>query len=475
MAEKTGGYARAPEIPAEVERRLHVIQQVSAGLKTMSEAATELGLSRVQTQSLVHRSQAGAAAALVAKPPGRPRRSPEEKARERELTRLRRENQKLQGRLAKMEHVLVTAAEVFSGRMLESRQVWARERKPRPQAAAESPKGESDKPGGPAELLAASRTMKQQGLSTQLVGAVVGKSASTMRRWSRRQRRGQALCCRRGPVRAASCTNAEAGQVVRRLAGMIGAAALAKQTGLSRRQAAQVKASTITELERERKERSSRVTVTKAGIVRGFDQMYVWTTEGWRYPLVSADSSVPFRTSVLVAKSYDEESVLEALRADIAAWGAPLVYRMDRYSGHRSDKVKQLLEAHGVLVLHGPAHHPCYYGQLERMNQEHRHYFAFVALLATATLPEVCRDMIAALNTTWPRRALGWRTPAELWAERQTISAEERAEFYAEVYDRRNRITKDGARDLDLAMRLAIEQALQQRGYLQVERPNGAN
>jgi transposase InsO family protein len=317
--------------------------------------------------------------------------------------------------------------------------------------------------------------MKQQGLTALLVATVVGRSASTLRRWSRRERQGEALCRRRGPARAAACTHAQAGEVVRQLAGMIGAAALAKQTGLSRRQAAGVKASVVTDMERERKAQSERVIVSEPGIVRGFDQMYVRTVEGWRYPLVAADSSVPFRTSVLVAEAYDEDAVLAAPQADIAAWGAPLVYRLDRYSGHRTPKVQKLLEENGVVALHGPAHHPRYYGQMERQNREHREYLAFPALLRAALLPEVCRRMIAALNTTWPRRALGWRTPAEAWAKRRPINAEERASFCAEVYDRHAKLERDEGMESDLAMRLAIEQALQQRGYLRVERPNGAN
>ena len=437
MSKKTGGYVRMPEIPTEVERRLRIIQQVSAGLKPVSQAAAEMGLSRVQTQSLLHRSEAGAAAALVAKPPGRPRRSTEDKARDQKLARLRRDNQKLQSKLSKMENALLTAAEVISGRVLASRQVWARERKP---AAQESPRSEPEKPGGPAELLAAANEMKQQGLDSSLVASVIGCSPSTLGRWSRRQQRGQPLRSRRGPGRVPVCSHDHAGQVVKDLAGMIGAAALAKRTGLSRRQAAGVKTLMLREMERARKQTSQRVVVSEPGIVRGFDQMYVWTNEGWRYPLIAADGSVPFRTSVVVSQAYNEDSVLAALRADIEAWGPPLVYRMDRYSAHQTPKVHALLKQHGVLVLHGPPHHPRYYGQLERQNREHRQYLSLEALPSAALLPRVCLEMIQALNTTWPRRALRWKTPAQIWGQRRSIGSEERSAFCAEVYDRHARL-----------------------------------
>jgi len=48
------------------------------------------------------------------------------------------------------------------------------------------------------------------------------------------------------------------------------------------------------------------------GIVRGFDQLYAWTAQGWRFALVSADAAVPNRTSALVVEHYDEEGVLGA-------------------------------------------------------------------------------------------------------------------------------------------------------------------
>jgi hypothetical protein len=83
--------------------------------------------------------------------------------------------------------------------------------------------------------------------------------------------------------------------------------------------------------------------------------------------------------------------------------------------------------------------------------------------------------MRAAVNERWRRRALGWRTPAEAWAQRPHIGRELRDSFRAEVYDRATRIERHMDHDSDLAMRLAIEQALTQRGYLRLERGVGAN
>jgi hypothetical protein len=80
-----------------------------------------------------------------------------------------------------------------------------------------------------------------------------------------------------------------------------------------------------------------------------------------------------------------------------------------------------------------------------------------------------------AINERWRRPALGWRTPAEAWAARPPIERNVRDSFCNEVYARAARIERHLDHDNDLAMRLAIEQALTQRGYLRLERGVGAN
>jgi hypothetical protein len=198
--------------------------------------------------------------------------------------------------------------------------------------------------------------------------------------------------------------------------------------------------------------------------------MYVRTQDGWRYPLISADAAVPYRTSILVAEAYDEDAVLTALERDLAQNGAPLVWRRDRHSAHRTDAVTRLLAEQGVLVLQGPPHYPRFYGQLERQNRDHRAWLDGVGTLPADQLQPECDRMRAALNDRWPRRALDWRTPADVWATRAPITRELRDSFQQEVYDRAARLDQHLDHDSDLAMRLAIEQALTQRGYLCLER-----
>ena len=166
---------------------------------------------------------------------------------------------------------------------------------------------------------------------------------------------------------------------------------------------------------------------------------------------------------------------LEALRRDLATGGAPLVWRRDRHRAHRTDSIVRLLDEHGVIVLQGPPHYPRFYGQLERQNRDHRAWLDRVGVLPASALQSECDRMRAAVNERWRRRALGWRTPAEAWALRPTINRGLRDSFRAEVYDRATRIERHLDHDNDLAMRLAIEQALTQRGYLRLERGVGAN
>jgi hypothetical protein len=268
---------------------------------------------------------------------------------------------------------------------------------------------------------------------------------------------------------------AKAVEIIEALGGMVGAESLGRSTGLSRRQAAAVKAGELTRRERERKAACTHVVVTVPGVVRGFDQMYVWTEDGWRYPLVSADGAVPYRTSILVAATYDEDAVCAALEDDIARNGAPLVWRRDRFSAHRTDRVSRLLERHGILPLQGPAHHPGFYGQLERQNREHRAWLGHLGVARASDLQPACDRMRVALNDNWRRRSLGWSTASEAWAARRSPSSALRDSFRQQVYDRAARIERHLDHHNDLAMRLAIEQALQQRGYLRLERGVGAN
>lgn len=310
-----------------------------------------------------------------------------------------------------------------------------------------------------------------------IAATLAGRSPATLSRWRHRAGRGLALRQRPGP--GPRTLDAEAAHraacVVEQLHGLVGAAALAHTVeGISRRQAARVKQATLTAMERRRKSEAARVVVTRPGVVRGFDAMDVSTGGEACLWLVAGDASVPYRTSICVAPTYDALAVRDALAADIAENGAPLVYRLDRHRSHRAGPVAELLDAHGILSLSGPPHYPRYYGQLERQNREHRDWLATLDIAGPADLVSAAEAMRVALNEVWCRPTHGWRSAGNLWRTRQRVTDEDRDRFRAEVYDRSSRLVVKLDGDEDLAWRLAIEHTLTKQGYLRLERRDGA-
>jgi len=317
-------------------------------------------------------------------------------------------------------------------------------------------------------VLTAVDRMHTLGLTLARACWLAGVDAATIRRWRGRTFPRE----RRAPYLSITARqNAEA--VLRDLNGLIGAAALSHRIdGLTRRAAARIKADTLTLLERERKAGLAQVTVHTAGIVRGIDAMYLVTGNRPRYALIAADAAAPYRTGVVVAERYDGALVSHLLKADIDNHGAPLVVRADRARAHDTPEVRSILEQHQILMLHGPARYPCFYGQFERQNREHRAWLAAVADPAGASMQRLLERMIWCLNTLWPRRKLAWRTAAEVWRDRAPISRDTRTRFLEEVAERTRKLTcrlNVRGEASDLIERLAIEQTLTQMGYLQLQ------
>jgi len=464
MAKKT--YEPAPAVPQELQERYATILAVMVGEITVSEGARRLSLSRNHFQTLMHRGLKGLMEGLEPGRPGRPGKPAREAALEQELGRLQAENQKLRYRTETIDRLLDVASGMIRGRTRA------------PRARTTRPTGGGDEGDDPdlSELtvrLDAVSEMREAGLPVRIAAAIVGASVATLRRWRRRVMEAQPRQRPERPVPVPLRASTE--KLVRELHGLIGADALRHAVpGLSRRQAAAVKHETLLEMERERVAEAKRVDVTVPGVVRGFDAMHVATTAGVRYPLIAGDAAVPFRTSVLVAERYDTESVREALERDFAVHGAPLVLRLDRWKAHDAPKVAEWLRQNGVLILHGPPHHPRYYGQIERQNREHRAWLEAGPVLRPEALDQACGAMIAALNDRWPRATLGWRTSRQVWTERPPVE-EDRDALRDEVQDRAARIRRQAAgRGATAAMaeRLAIEAALINRGYLRLD-PGG--
>lgn len=316
----------------------------------------------------------------------------------------------------------------------------------------------------PGRFLRRAAELMRQGLPRSLAATAVGRDASTLRRWVRRARGEQPLARHRGPWHEPGARQvARAHRLVEELHGLVGAASLSHSVrGLSRRQAAQVKAETCAELERERKAHLERITITQPGVLRGFDVMRLHR----RHLFVAGDGSVPFRTSWALEPRYDGPAVARFLNLDFHRNGAPLVLRLDRAPQHGTPLVGRVLRGYGVLALHGPAYRASYYGQLESQNGEQRGWLRDATPTGDPTVGVAA--MMAALNGKWRRRELGWKTAKEAWEARPRLRLP-RGAFRREVEKRVARIreaTKLRGKPADQPERLAIEQSLARRGFL---------
>lgn len=459
-------YTPAPQVAPEMTERLAAVLEVLAGQRTVAEAARSLGLSRNHFQTLLHRGLAGLAQAISPHLGGRPGKPEQVAALEAELQRLRRENARLHEQVGTTERLLEAASGLLHGRIRPTPRQPRPKRTGSPDEAKSEPEPEAER----ARTLAGVEEMRGLGLSAAVAAAIAGVHASTARRWRARRQRGEPL------VRPRSACNLpgeeaarEVSHIVRELKGLVGAESLRHSVaGLSRRQAARLKAQTLTAMERERKHELTRVTVTTADVMRGMDGMYFHGADGSVHALLVADAGVPYRTAVKTGAHYDARLVAQVLAADVASNGAPLVYRLDRARAHEAGAVREVLQAHEILVLHGPPHCPQFYGQQERQNREHRAWAGELALLPVSEIEQRLAEIIRAVNELWRRRTLGWKTASEVWVARPRLAVD-RSALREEVVERTARIGRELQRrghPADLAERLAIEQALTTRGYL---------
>lgn len=459
-------YTALPEVPEALKQRYAVVLAVQSGQMTVAGGARELGMSRNHFQSMLHRGLEGLLEGVSPKRAGRPA-VPEAQAKlAADNERLRRENEKLKAQVANTHQMIELVADVFN-RRIERVTTTKKSREPRSKPSETKETTGDD----PEEDLRASNALRERGLRAELCAAVIGRGASTLRRWRWRARNQIALCAKRAAAKRASIPSRVHEQVeslVRDLHGLIGADALRHEVeGVSRRQAMAIKRSTLTAMERERRASCERVHITTPSIVRGMDAMYQMTTDGFRWLLIFGDASVPYRTSAPVVDAYDSKAVAHAIESDFRKNGAPLVLRMDRASCHRTDEVARVLAAHGVLALHGPPHHPGFYGQLERQNRDHRAWLRALGMVQPQALSAHVEHMRVALNEHWPRRMLGFQTAAEHWNRRPVIHTNRDAlaqevQHHASHYRRRN--VSD-----DVAQRLAIEKTLTNQGWLRRE------
>jgi len=473
MNPRKSKYTPLPAVPPELVPRLAALLEVMAGDKTVSAAARELGLSRNHFQSLMHRGIAGLLFGLGPQPAGRPATPAALATLQAELKKLQRENARLLRRVGSTERLLQVAGELLHDRIRPS----GRQTRKRATRASSSDGGEDSEPARQSrQLLAGVDEMQRLGLKAVAAATLAGVHDSTVRRWRARMRCGRVcdgrVCAERTPLLLPAGTTARVATLVRDLHGQVGAESLRRSVaGVSRRWAARIKAETLTAMERERKAAHAHVAITVPGLVRGMDAMQFPAAGTARYALIAADGAVPYRTSLTTGPRYDADLVARALRADLERNGAPLVYRLDRALAHDAPAARAVLADYQVLVLHGPPRYPCYYGQLERQNREHRAWLRNDPMPGRAPLERRLREMVERVNHLWRRRTLGWKTAAEVWSARPPLKIDRDA-LREEVQDRVQRIARNlsgRGRPADLAERLAIEQTLTRMGHLRRE------
>jgi hypothetical protein len=448
-------YTPSPQVPQELAPRLALILEVLSGAKTLAQAAREANLSRNHFQSLLNRSLGSMVEALAPQEPGRKPKPQALSALEQRLKKLERENSRLKKRVEATDELIMVAGELLHG-----------QRRPGERSRRARKSGEPDDTEPEPRTCILDRVDRMHGLGQTLARAarLAGVDPSTVRRWRLRGK-----CCERARRTVPATLATRAQYLVRELHGLIGAAALSHRiAGLSRRQAARIKCATLTLIERERQQTLTRVEVAAAGLIRGIDAMHLSTSRGKGYALVCADAAVPYRTTVTVGEHYDAALVARTLARDIQSHGAPLILRADRARAHDCPQVRRVLEEHQVLMLHGPPRYPCFYGQLERQNREHRAWLAALIDPLGEPMRELLERMIYCLNTLWPRRSLGWKTASEAWKGRSALHIDRQA-FKEEVQDRARNLERHidlRAKPADLVERLAIEQTLANMGHL---------
>src|SRR5687767_8669779 len=166
-------YVPEPEVPEEIRARYATILEVISGAITVAEGARRLGLSRNRFQTLLHRAQAGMIGELAPKPSGRPKeKSNDERAMLDENERLRKENERLQGRIETFERLLGVAGDLLRGRQPKRRGRNSRSKTSTSTSTTSTSSDEEER----RKRLADIREARALGLPAELAAALAGVS-----------------------------------------------------------------------------------------------------------------------------------------------------------------------------------------------------------------------------------------------------------------------------------------------------------
>ena len=197
--------------------------------------------------------------------------------------------------------------------------------------------------------------------------------------------------------------------------------------------------------------------------------------------LVVRDLGSKYVLATIPAEGELAEIVVRTLSRLFALHGPPLVVKLDGGPGFVAEATRELMEEHGVAALQSPARTPSYNGAVEAGNTWVKRDLEDLALRLEEVLPlaHLLREVQEAGNRT--KRPWGAKgpTPAEEWAKRAPVSAEERVSFQAILRaGTKSALEERGVaaeEELGRAQRSALRrsvtrQALVESGYLVIRR-----
>src|SRR5262245_35970054 len=266
-------YQARPTVPPDHQRRFDLIRAVIGERLSISEAAKELGIARVNMQTIVHRAETAIAETLQPRSTGPTPKPAEVKELAAQVKLLAKRNMKLEEQRQAQDGVLGAAAEISRSLLgLPRRKSTTSSPRSPPSPKVPSSDDEDPEPAMTALTRVVSRLTTKRKNSRRAARAI-GVDPTTLRRWATRLAAGEPMQRPRGGKMSEVSLQAEHAlrEQVRALGGMVGAESLMHTVGgVSRRRAALIKASVVTELERERIAACKHVRVTRPGVVRGF-------------------------------------------------------------------------------------------------------------------------------------------------------------------------------------------------------------
>lgn len=166
-----------------------------------------------------------------------------------------------------------------------------------------------------------------------------------------------------------------------------------------------------------------------------------------------------------------------AMKELIAAWGAPLVLKIDGGPGFKAGGFQRLLETYGVLALYSPPYTPRYNGACEAghggLKTRVRHLAAAAGRPGEWTCEDVERARCAGNDHGRPF-GRSRPTPDEAWAHRGPPPTPEAWDDLRSAVARHEQalraasVSEPGRSRLALERRTAIARALLELGYLQI-------